>query len=388
MVLRQLNGIIKLEVCQYEKNYNIGLDIGTNSVGWAIVEENTQKVIKKSGKALWGVRLFDEADTAATRRNFRSTRRRYDRRRERIKLLREEFKNEIDSAFFQKLKESKYLENDNINKTIKLTNDEKIQIKEYNKKYPTIYHLRKSIIESKEKFDIKLVYLSIHHIIKYRGNFLYENSNFSVNSLNIKEKLCDVFNSILDLPTLNLPDNYQSLINLDNVVEILLKESKNDIKVELQKEFSNILPKEFIGEFIKMIVGNKFNFNKMLAIEENKQKIELSFKDPDYDTKYCEFSDMLGDNIEIMDSFKNLYDSLFLKKLFNGRNNTNLSDLMVEKYEEHKKDLALLKKLFRFNRKLYNQIFRTKEKYICLYDKYITNKITSEDFNKLLEKKL
>ena len=139
-----------------KKNYNIGLDIGTNSVGWAIVEENTQKVIKKSGKALWGVRLFDEADTAATRRNFRSTRRRYDRRRERIKLLREEFKNEIDSAFFQKLKESKYLENDNINKTIKLTNDEKIQIKEYNKKYPTIYHLRKSIIESKEKFDIKL----------------------------------------------------------------------------------------------------------------------------------------------------------------------------------------------------------------------------------------
>lgn len=371
-----------------KKNYNIGLDIGTNSVGWAIVEENTQKVIKKSGKALWGVRLFDEADTAATRRNFRSTRRRYDRRRERIKLLREEFKNEIDSAFFQKLKESKYLENDNINKTIKLTNDEKIQIKEYNKKYPTIYHLRKSIIESKEKFDIKLVYLSIHHIIKYRGNFLYENSNFSVNSLNIKEKLCDVFNSILDLPTLNLPDNYQSLINLDNVVEILLKESKNDIKVELQKEFSNILPKEFIGEFIKMIVGNKFNFNKMLAIEENNQKIELSFKDPDYDTKYCEFSDMLGDNIEIMDSFKNLYDSLFLKKLFNGRNNTNLSDLMVEKYEEHKKDLALLKKLFRFNRKLYNQIFRTKEKYICLYDKYITNKITSEDFNKLLEKKI
>ena len=30
-----------------KKNYNIGLDIGTNSVGWAIVEEDTQKIIKK-----------------------------------------------------------------------------------------------------------------------------------------------------------------------------------------------------------------------------------------------------------------------------------------------------------------------------------------------------
>ena len=50
------------------KNYNIGLDIGTNSVGWAIVEENNQKIFKKGGKALWGVRLFDEAVSAEDRR--------------------------------------------------------------------------------------------------------------------------------------------------------------------------------------------------------------------------------------------------------------------------------------------------------------------------------
>lgn len=29
------------------KKYNIGLDIGTNSVGWAIVEPETQKIIRK-----------------------------------------------------------------------------------------------------------------------------------------------------------------------------------------------------------------------------------------------------------------------------------------------------------------------------------------------------
>ena len=68
------------------KKYNIGLDIGTTSVGWAVVEDGNQKIMRKGSKALWGVRLFEEAKTAAERRNFRSTRRRYDRRRNRIKL--------------------------------------------------------------------------------------------------------------------------------------------------------------------------------------------------------------------------------------------------------------------------------------------------------------
>ena len=69
------------------KKYNIGLDIGTTSVGWAVVESETQKILRKgkgnNRKALWGVRLFEEASTAEGRRGFRSTRRRYDRRRNR-----------------------------------------------------------------------------------------------------------------------------------------------------------------------------------------------------------------------------------------------------------------------------------------------------------------
>ena len=126
------------------KKYNIGLDIGTTSVGWAVVEDGTQKIMRKGKKALWGVRLFEEAQTAAERRGYRSTRRRYDRRRNRIKLLQEEFNSEInkvDSNFFIKLKESKYLEQDEKNKTIKLTKEEKIAVKQYYDKYPTIYHV-------------------------------------------------------------------------------------------------------------------------------------------------------------------------------------------------------------------------------------------------------
>ena len=166
------------------KKYNIGLDIGTSSVGWAVVEEDNQKIIRKGNKALWGVRLFDEADKAEKRRNFRSSRRRYDRRRERIKLLQEEFReevNKVDTSFFTKLNESKYNEKDAVNKTIILSEKEKNEVNSYLKKYKTIYHLRNELVENNDKKDIRLVYLAIHHIIKYRGNFNYNIKNFSVN---------------------------------------------------------------------------------------------------------------------------------------------------------------------------------------------------------------
>ena len=63
--------------------YFIGLDIGTDSVGWAVTDTG-YKVQKKNGKALWGVRLFDEAQPAAERRGFRTARRRLERRKQRI----------------------------------------------------------------------------------------------------------------------------------------------------------------------------------------------------------------------------------------------------------------------------------------------------------------
>ena len=53
--------------------YNIGLDIGTGSVGWCLTDENGYllKVNRKGNNgntyknSAWGVRLFESADTAA-----------------------------------------------------------------------------------------------------------------------------------------------------------------------------------------------------------------------------------------------------------------------------------------------------------------------------------
>ena len=42
-----------------KKDYSIGLDIGTSSVGWAVIDCQNYKVLRKGNQKLWGVRLFD-----------------------------------------------------------------------------------------------------------------------------------------------------------------------------------------------------------------------------------------------------------------------------------------------------------------------------------------
>lgn len=376
------------------RKYNIGLDIGTTSVGWAVVEADTQKIIRKGKrkdrKALWGVRLFEEASTAEGRRGFRSIRRRYDRRRNRIKLLQQEFKeeiNKVDNQFFKKLEESKYCEDDKVNKSIILSADERKQVKEYNDKYKTIYHLRNRLITDSSKEDIRLVYLSLHHIIKYRGNFLYNGDSFNVNNLDLNEKLKNVFEAFINyVPSLEISENYFDIISLEELEKVLLSPSKNDIKVGIKEILNPIIDnKNFSVEFGNLVVGNKFNIKKLFLLEDLEKDIKISFDGTDYDDKYNELEDALGDNIEVLNILKELYDTLFLKKLFKGSSNTSLSSLMVERYNIHKSDLRFLKDLFDKERKLYNQLFRT-SKEDCLYEKYIHNKVSYEDFSKELKK--
>lgn len=376
------------------KKYNIGLDIGTNSVGWAVVESGQQKIIKKGGKALWGVRLFDTASTAKDRRLKRSTRRRYDRRRQRIKLLQYEFANEInkvDSNFYKKLQDSFISPNDKNNSKTELTDFDKFNIFSNNirnkinniseeKKYPTIYHLRNDLVNSKDKKDIRLVYLAIHHIIKYRGNFLYENSNFNVNNINLKEKIEETFNHYIEEC---MPGEFNATIDYEKIADILLKDSKNEIKDLLKEELLIIdsYNKGFSSEFAKMIVGNKFKVEKLIPISNEEKSMSISFNGNDFDEEYDKLVELLGLNIEILDEFKELYDNVFLKRLFKGSEFNNISSLMINIYDEHKKDLKMLKKLFKANKKIYNELFKDEN---CKYEEYIHNKITQEDFCKII----
>ena len=70
-----------------KKEYYIGLDMGTNSVGWAVTDTE-YNLMRAKGKDLWGVRLFTEAQPAVNRRTKRVQRRRIEREKARKAMLR------------------------------------------------------------------------------------------------------------------------------------------------------------------------------------------------------------------------------------------------------------------------------------------------------------
>ena len=154
--------------------YYIGLDCGTSSVGWAVTDP-TYHLLRAKGQTLWGAHLFEEAETAAERRTHRSARRRGERAKGRLKLLRVLFQDEIypvDREFYKRLRESFYYEEDKRlrqNSKNTLFNDPNFDDKDYHKKYPTIWHLRQAIIHAQpeQHFDIRLYYLVIQHIYKH-----------------------------------------------------------------------------------------------------------------------------------------------------------------------------------------------------------------------------
>jgi len=211
------------------KDWYLGFDIGTNSVGWCATDTE-YNILTKGKKLQCGARLFKDAQDASKRRGFRSGRRRMDRRKVRIDLLQELFDSEIakiDPSFFIRLNESAIQidDRDNIDSqtrdlydnTFKRRGEKQVKVKsaiqiddrdnidsqtrdlydntfkkrgkkqvkvkyplfldkdftdeDYFKKFPTIYHLKQHLLQNDTK-DPRLLYLACVHTIKYRGHFL------------------------------------------------------------------------------------------------------------------------------------------------------------------------------------------------------------------------
>lgn len=79
---------------QGKRGYYLGLDIGTDSIGYAVTDEQYH-LLRFHGNDVWGSHVFDSASLCDERRGFRSARRRLDRRQQRVKLLQEIFAKEI-----------------------------------------------------------------------------------------------------------------------------------------------------------------------------------------------------------------------------------------------------------------------------------------------------
>lgn len=394
-----------------KNDYYLGLDCGTASVGWAVTDENYD-ILKSKGKSLWGVRLFEEADSAEERRVFRATRRRTYRKRARLDLIEELFENEIykiDPKFFQRLKDSKYyLEDKNdINDKNTLFNDKNFNDIHFHLKYPTIYHLRSDLIHNNKTQDIRLVYLAIHHIIKNRGHFIYEGQQFenvhNVEKLfkNLQLIFSDLFPDIL----INFPNGFELIKNLltDKTIKNRANELKNNILVQSDDVKT---AKAIQGEIVKALNGNKVNILKLIpsiaVSDEELEYKDFTFSSSTYEEQEMAIKNSLGlDYFEIIECLKEIYDWSILYVILQGE--SYISDSKKKVFELHKEQLDNLKILVKkYSPQKYDEAFyETKDKlanYSCYIghglekgkkDKgAIKSKCSIEDVNKYFKKLL
>lgn len=385
-----------------ERNdYYLGFDIGTNSVGWAVTDIN-YRIQRFNGKLMWGSRLFDEAETAQDRRLHRTMRRRLQRRRWRLNLLQELFAEEIckkDEGFYQRIKDGALLPEDKkVRQGNTLFNDEDFQDEQFHQDYPTIYHLRKTLITEGDKKDIRLIYLAIHHIMKHRGHFLFAGSvenatSFECAFKNMKHCLEDEFEMGLSC------DDEEKLSEIIRDRRLSKRDKANQImellhcdNAEKQKQW-----KAMVG----MICGSKCKLADVFADDSLKEaeRASVSFAEASYDDIRPELEEILQERCGILDILKGVYDWGILADILKGGEHEGESYLSIAKvniYEKHKKDLQLLKELIRgYDEQEYRNFFQKpgKDNY-CAYigttlqngKKKTVKKCTYDDLKKAIEK--
>ena len=373
------------------KNYSIGLDIGTNSVGWSVITDDYKVPSKKMKvlgntdkrfikKNLIGALLFDEGTTAEARRLKRTARRRYTRRKNRLRYLQEIFAEEmsnVDSSFFHRLDDSFLVPEDKRGSKYPIFAT-LAEEKEYHKQFPTIYHLRKQLAEANEKADLRLIYLALAHMIKYRGHFLIDDPKFKVQNNDIQglfEKFVEEFD--------NVQETSFSKIKL-NVTEILTaKIPKSEKQEKLLKNYPSEKKNTLFGNLIGLALGLTPNFKTNFSLE-NDAKLQISSES--YEEDLGNLLVLIGENfIELFSAVKNLSDGILLAGIVSDESpHAPLSTKMVIRFKEHEEDLAALKQFIKNNLpEKYDEVFSDQSK--DGYAGYIDGKTTQETFYKYIK---
>ena len=390
------NQLITSHLKEYPKqDYFVGLDIGTSSVGWAVTNKSYE-LLKFHSHKMWGSRLFDEGESAVARRGFRSIRRRLERRKLRLKLLEELFADamaQVDPTFFMRLRESKYHYEDKTtshsSKHI-LFIDKDHTDQDYFKEYPTIYHLRAELMKSGTD-DIRKLFLAVHHILKYRGNFLYEGATFDSNA----STLDDVLTQAIENITFNC---FDAKAAISSIGEILMEQgkTKSDKSKAIERlvdtyiatdteDTSSKTQKEQVKEdkkrlkaFANLALGLSASltdlFGSVEELDDDLKKLQIT--GDTYDDKRDELAKAWGDEIHIIDDCKSVYDAIILMSI--KEPGLTISESKVKAFNKHKEDLVILKSLLKTDRSIYNAMFKADEKGLHNYVHYIKQGRTEE----------
>lgn len=380
-----------------QKDFFIGIDLGTDSVGWAVTDRE-YNLIKARGQDLWGSYLFDEAEGAKERRMHRTARRRTARTRQRLQLLQSLFAEEvakIDPPFFLRLNNSSLFFKDKdgrLTTSDSLFSDLGFSDKQYYAKFPTIYHLRAALL-SGEVTDIRLLYLALHHIIKNRGHFFFEAQSFETGDAElVKQKFCELnaMLSDLELPVL-------SLDRLDEVLDCLRKRAGG--KRDRQKILAGLLgagKEKNLSAIIKAMTGGNASLKELYGAEDEFENMKsFSFESASFDEK--DFSAIEGavgeDNVGLVLTIKSIYDWSVLCGIMGEEKYISLAK--VKRYEKHRADLKWLKEYIRKNcPQKYKEVFRSKSgannyaAYIGMDKQKGFKKCKKEDFYAFLKKSI
>ena len=346
------------------KKFYLGMDIGTESVGISCTDEQ-YNLLRAKGKDLWAVRLFDEAKDASERRTKRTARRRLQRRRQRVEWLQDVFAPFMeDKTFFIRLNNSAFYAEDKderLSGKFSLFNDLDYTDKEFYKDFPTIFHLRRDLINgSAKKIDLRHYYLALHHIIKYRGHFLFEGENMG--DIRDIKKLFKAYNTMISEYGIEL-DVYLPEIKAEEFKQLALsRKGKNDKKKEGIALFgATSLEKK---ELIALLLGSTVSPKKLFGEEfYERYKEEKNFS---FDGLTDEAFESMRENYEeehfaILQQALAIYNFTVFEKVLEG--SYCISESMVCLYEKHKRDLELLKKFVKANytQEIYYKIFRSRE---------------------------
>lgn len=335
------------------KPYFLGIDIGTDSVGYAVT--NTDYTLCKfRGEPMWGVTLFDSAEQCGERRAFRSARRRLARRRQRVKLLQEFFCgeiNKVDSGFYKKISESAlYPEDKTCEASCVITKD-----------YKTIHHLICELMKPGKKHDIRLIYAACAWLVAHRGHFLSDMDPENTDAILDLKPTYESFLSWFEENGLSLPWE----CDLNKIADIICRKDKVAAKESAfcALAFGAKKPKDNAEEYpisrtavIKLLCGGTIKLGKLFIADERASEINKSVVLSDADGLQ-EIIAEFEEGAELLKRLSALYDCATLSVILSGHK--SISDAKVSEYEKHKKDLKELKCLLRkYDKILYNTMFR------------------------------
>ncbi|MBE6098590.1 MAG: type II CRISPR RNA-guided endonuclease Cas9 [Anaerovibrio sp.] len=374
----------------------LGLDMGTASVGYAVTDK-AYKILKFNGKGMWGVRLFEEAKTAADMRLKRCNRRRLERRSWRVKLLQSLFSDAIaplDMGFFLRQAESNLQSEDkSVNNRFKnsLFGDGFLSDKEYHMKYPSIYHLRLAQLNDEpDAFDPRLLYLSISHMVKYRGHFLFDNLKVDLDTKTdqTEQRFENAYKELINCLKDNLPDMEEHDFGRASAIKAIMTDKDSNIttkKRDLEKEISAGKDK-VLKSVAGLLSGGTVKLSELFS-DENLQDIKLQFKGTDFDAVEDELISALDERMEVIYKFKAVYDLGILEELLHGT--SSISQAKVDTYREHQEDLKLLKKfVLEQDKALFKKIFGIPEGKETNYSVYIGRCLTHNSKKAVLSEKV